>query len=375
MKQSNYDEALRKAAYDGLLNRTKALLKLGANPNATDEEGQTALHSAVAWFQPFMSDMLWRVHHTDPEVLEALIEGGAKLNVQDKKGVTPLLLACRNGNTKAAEFLSQRGADVKLTDGYGWSALTWHLWTNRYFVRRTALGEHLRKRGAVLTLWEALLMEDSGQAERLVDRAQLSATGPFKLTQLHLAARAGMLRVTEQLLTKGADVRATDSNNTTPLHFAMGGYSSFSNSGMAWHRLGSQKDRERLVLLLLKAGAPLDIQASYYGFDPEDPGGTTPLEWAVGLQQVGLMRLLLKAGGNPNQPNQYGDPILMDAIDTKNAAVVKVLLEAGANPEARDTVWSAWEAAEKLPPIRRLLQEAIKKKNTPSPVIGRGGRG
>ena len=366
------DAELRGAAYNNRLNRTKALLKLGANPNATDEDGQTALHSAVAWFQPFMSDMISR-WYTKPEVLEALIEGGARLDIQDNEGVTPLSLACRNGNEACAQFLLERGADPNQRDHHGWSALTWHLWKNMY-LGKFALRERFLTKKTVQTLWDALLVFDNRLAERLVEGAPLTPLGPYQLTLLHLAARADSVRVTERLLARGADVRALDSDHATPLHFAMGGHSWISNSGMGgWKRWGPQKDRERLATLLLKAGARVDVQASWYGYDPEFPEGETPLEWAIGLKSVGLVRVLLRGGADPNQKNQYGEPVLMDAIDTKNADVVKVLLEAVANPEVRDTVWSAWKAAEKLPRVRRLLQEAIKKKNTPSPVIGRGG--
>ncbi|WP_309722960.1 ankyrin repeat domain-containing protein [Armatimonas sp.] len=359
------DAELRSAAYNNRLNRTKALLKLGANPNATDEDGQTALHAAVAWFQPPMSDMIVR-WYTEPEVLEALLDAGALLNIRDKEGMTPLLLACRNANGPAALFLLERGADPKELDRFGWSALTWQLWKGRWWPRKTRLEGQLLKHGAVLTLWDALLQGNLPLAEQLVERAPLTPIGPYKTTLLHLAARAGSLRVTESLLRRDADVQAADIWNQTVLHFALGGYKALSipAGSHSWHRFGLQKDRDRLVTLLLKVGAQLNVRASDFEFDPTDPSGETPLEWALGLQNVGLMRLLLKAGADPNQKSEYGEPILFDAISTKNAEIVKVLLDAGADPAVRVSFADrdALSLAKETPKIERLVRAALKRR-------------
>jgi uncharacterized protein len=358
------DAELRSAAYNNQLNRTKALLKLGANPNATDDEGQTALHAAVAWFQ-YDSDMIGRFP-TDPEVLEALLEGGAALNPVDKEGYTPLLLAARNDNNRAVHFLVEHGADGKRTDPSGWSALTWFLWKNRYYPNaRKTLEPFLRSKGIPLTLWDALILNDTRRAEQLTAPVPINTKGGAGRTLLHLAATYGNTSVAAQLLARGADVNATDALKRTPLHYAMGGeFWVNANAFTGWQKFGAQKGRERLVTLLLKAGADPMAQDDFYGLKEEvkDFRGSTSLEWAIGFQRPELLRLLLRAGGDPNQLTAHYAPLLFAAIATKNADLVRVLLEAGANPKAMNGDKSAREIAAKLPRIQHLLREALAKK-------------
>ncbi|WP_394792826.1 ankyrin repeat domain-containing protein [Armatimonas sp.] len=358
------DEELRRAAYENQLNRTKALLKLGADPNATDEEGQTALHAAVAWFQP-SSDMISRFH-TDPEVLGALLEGGARLDPVDNEGYTPLLLAARNDNNRAVRFLVERGADCKRTDPSGWSALTWFLWKSSYFPHaRKTLEPFLRSKGIPITLWDALILNDRRRAEQLTTPVPINTKGGAGRTLLHLAATYGHTSVAAQLLARGADVNATDALKRTTLHYAMGGEFWVNvNAFSGWQKFGAQKGRERLVSLLIKAGATLDTQDDFYGLREEEPDfrGSTPAEWAIGFQRPDLLRVLLRAGADPNQPSRRRKPLLFEAIRTKNADLVHVLLEAGADPRATNYDESTLKAAEKLPRIQRLLREALAKK-------------
>ena len=72
------------------------LLERGADPNATDRDGKTALHFAA--------------EAGDVEAISALLKAGAKLEVG---GVTPLHLAASNGKLDAVRRLLDGGADAK----------------------------------------------------------------------------------------------------------------------------------------------------------------------------------------------------------------------------------------------------------------------
>lgn len=78
----------------------ETLLKKGANPNLRDSEsGETLLMSAA--------------RYSTPEVVQALIEGGADVNVRNKSGQTALTLADNNDNLRREEIvalLKRRGA-------------------------------------------------------------------------------------------------------------------------------------------------------------------------------------------------------------------------------------------------------------------------
>ncbi|KAM6202703.1 60 kDa lysophospholipase [Rhynchocyon petersi] len=62
-------------------------------------------------------------HAGDLEVLQALLDAGSDLAVEDFSGQTPLHVAARRGHARAVSLLLQRGADVQACDGDGVSPL------------------------------------------------------------------------------------------------------------------------------------------------------------------------------------------------------------------------------------------------------------
>src|SRR5262249_12242159 len=60
-----------------------SLLKKGADVNAAQSDGATALH--------------WAAYNNDAETTAALLKAGAKANVKNDLGVTPLALAAQQG--------------------------------------------------------------------------------------------------------------------------------------------------------------------------------------------------------------------------------------------------------------------------------------
>jgi len=74
------------------------LIKAGANVNATNNDGATALYNAV-----------W---NKNVELVLRLIKGGANLNACDHDGFTPLLDACHNGHVELVQILLKGGANV-----------------------------------------------------------------------------------------------------------------------------------------------------------------------------------------------------------------------------------------------------------------------
>src|SRR4051794_9798117 len=63
----------------------RALLEQRANVNAPQADGMTALH--------------WATHHDDLDSVKLLLTAGADAKAASRYGVTPLSLACTNGNT------------------------------------------------------------------------------------------------------------------------------------------------------------------------------------------------------------------------------------------------------------------------------------
>ncbi len=90
--------ALRAAARLGPVESLKFLFAAGADVNAKDAAGGTALLRAAY------------VDFPDPARIKLLLDHGAETNVRDASGDTPLMKARRRGETKIVELLVNAGA-------------------------------------------------------------------------------------------------------------------------------------------------------------------------------------------------------------------------------------------------------------------------
>ena len=72
----------------------RSLLKQKVDVNAPQVDGMTALH--------------WAAYQDDTETGKLLLDAGANVKAENRYGVTPLSLACQNGNTALVEAVAQR---------------------------------------------------------------------------------------------------------------------------------------------------------------------------------------------------------------------------------------------------------------------------
>jgi uncharacterized protein len=63
------------------------------------------------------------VRRGDLECLKRLLTAGADINARDRYGQTALMIAARNGESSVARFLMENGAGLDYTAKYGLSAL------------------------------------------------------------------------------------------------------------------------------------------------------------------------------------------------------------------------------------------------------------
>ena len=61
-----------------------------------------------------MTALHWAVYHDDREMAGQLLRAGASVKAANRYGVTPLSLACTNGNEVLVELLLKAGADPNL---------------------------------------------------------------------------------------------------------------------------------------------------------------------------------------------------------------------------------------------------------------------
>ena len=95
------DSPVADAAERGDVGAVRSLLRGGADANAAQSDGMTALH--------------WAATHNHVEIARTLLYAGATVRATTRLGgYAPLHLAARSGNTELAEILLEAGADPNL---------------------------------------------------------------------------------------------------------------------------------------------------------------------------------------------------------------------------------------------------------------------
>ena len=313
----------------------RSLLKQGANVNATQADGTTALH--------------WSSYRDDLESADLLIRSGANVNARNDLGATPLWAACQNGsesmvgrlltagaNPNAAlllgetpvmvagrsgspavvELLAAKGANVNARAARGQTALMWAVaqkhpevvkvliangadiharsdsWTEVMAVPPHGYLEYNRAipHGSDTALMFAARVDDLASAKLLVAAgANVNDEDAWGVSAVVLAAHSGFTDVVEFLLEKGANANS-DRAGFTALHEAV------------------MRRDENLVKVLLDHGADANLpvrswtptrrSSRDFNFPPELIGAT-PFWLAARFTEPEIMRLLVKHGADP----------------------------------------------------------------------------
>jgi ankyrin repeat protein len=150
------------------------LIRNGADVNAVNAEGKTALRFAASM--------------KTPDILLALLEKGALVNFQGPDGTTALMIAARN-SLRNTEILLSHGARVDLMDD----------------IKQTVI-------------FYAVLGDEPAVIPILVaSKASINLYNQYGNTPLILAATKGKPAIVAELLRQGADPSLTDKNGITAL--------------------------------------------------------------------------------------------------------------------------------------------------------------
>ena len=115
-----------------------------------------------------------------------------------------------------------------------------------------------------------------------------------------MAAAANQTRVAEELISRGADVRARNRRGAEPLHYAVDG----GPDSPVW----DPNEQTMIIARLIRAGA-----------DPNavDKSEVAPLHRAVRNRCAAAVRALIEGGADPRAPNRNGStPILLATLNT-----------------------------------------------------------
>jgi ankyrin repeat protein len=201
MPPSENDARLLAAARAGDTGAIRSALAAGANPDARDAHGATALLIAARADQA--------------GAFQALIDAGADVDLQDDDRANPFLWAGAEGRLDILRLANEAGADPAITNRYGGVALIpaserGHVEVVRYLLGETDVDVDHANRLGWTALLEAILLSDGGPGHQAivalliehgadVDLADRDGVRPLT----HARAR-GFTAIAEQLMDAGA---------------------------------------------------------------------------------------------------------------------------------------------------------------------------
>src|SRR5689334_7915687 len=158
-EQQALDAMLIRAAESGDMPAVVSLLQAGANINATDERGRTAVMAAT--------------HANQVETVRALIAAGADINIRDDRLDNPFLYASAEGLFEIVQLTIEANADTRLTNRFGGTALIpaaerGHVEIVRELLTRTDVDvDHINNLGWTALL-EAIILSDGGERHQQI---------------------------------------------------------------------------------------------------------------------------------------------------------------------------------------------------------------
>ncbi|PYS43557.1 MAG: hypothetical protein DMG14_00505, partial [Acidobacteria bacterium] len=263
------DSRLADAAMKRDTATVRALLQQKVDVNAPGKDGTPALH--------------WIVRVDDLETAQLLIRAGADVKFADRYGVTPLYLACANGNAGMIKLLLDAGS---------------------------------ADRTAETALMTAVKVGNVDSVQLLLDRgAKVDTTDPtYKQTALMIAVRENHSDVVRLLVERGANVNAQTRTGPTPAWILPNSVPGF----------GFGKG-------IIRGGLPADRGSRYF-----IPGGLTPLLYAARDGRLEPAKILVAAGANLEQKDPNDITPLIMAISNNHVEVARFLIEKDAQINVSD---------------------------------------
>jgi len=293
----------------------RALLAAGADVNAPQTDGATALH--------------WAVYRGDAATADLLIEAGANVNAANRNGATPLSLASVNGDAAMLTLLLEAGADANESQPFG----------------KTPLMLAARN-GNPAAL--AVLLDHGADVN-----AKESLRGT---TALMWAADEAHPAAVELLIRRGADISARSdatprgrgpalgkANDPRKAVAALGAALAAGQEALDLRALSALRDGDSAPAAPADANgndvdeaappaAPVRRAPRRREGPPADGGALTALTYAARANDVESTRILLEAGADVNEVSGYGWSPLLVATQNRYYKLASFLLDRGADP-------------------------------------------
>lgn len=250
------------AAGCGNIQILNLLIQKGAKIDVQDKSGSTALY--------------WAARHGHTETLCFLHQQECPLNVQDKSGETALHVAARYGNVEVVQYLCKIGVNPDLQDREQETPLHCAAWHGYYAVAKSlceaGCDVHIKNKERETPLLTAAARGYVDIVECLMEHcADMDAIDTDGHTALHLAVRRCQIEVVKYLLAQGCFVDVQDLHGNSAVHIAC------KDGNLA------------IVMALCDANCNLGITNKY---------GRTPLHLAANAGSMDVVRHLCLAGVN-----------------------------------------------------------------------------
>lgn len=330
--------ALMTVARTNRVEAAKLLIARGADTNAVEQwRGQTALMWASAQSQPEMVKLLIK-HGADVNARSWIRKWPRKVTAEPRPqnrpsgGFTPLLLAAREGCAACAQALVEGGADIDLADPDNISPLLMAVLNARFDV-----AAYLISAKADVNKWDTW-----GRAP-LYSAVDYNTTPRGGRPDRPSLDKTTAVEVVEQLLQAGANPNMQ--LKLFPPYRSLGqdrGGDSMLTVGTTPLLRAAKAGDTASIKLLLEHGAMVDLQNTL---------GITPLMAAAGVGSTTIdirarfrneqtcieaAKRLLAAGADVNAQRNNGQTALHGAAQWGWTEFVRFLADSGANLQAKD---------------------------------------
>lgn len=255
-KNQHGETALMFAVYYQRLGMVQDVLNGGAMVDLQNNKGQTALNAAVCKNRldivQYLLDknanilinnvLIDAVYQESLDMIELLLKRGANVNAQDENGRTALMVAVEKNHYNMAHFLLQSGAvdSINVQDKYGKTTLMLTLLNHHPYEIFKLLIENgadvnIKIKGLPLLIYiidkffrdrniENVVYEQMLNSLLNASDINVNAMGSYKETALMLASLFRGLETVQRLLEKGARVDLQNQHGQTALDFAQEEY-------------------------------------------------------------------------------------------------------------------------------------------------------
>jgi ankyrin repeat protein len=329
------------AAMRGDAAAVRALLAKGADVNAPQGDGATALHWAVYRGDKVLAGLLIRAGanvkaanrdgstplwlasvNGSADIIAALLEAGADANEQLPLGRTPLMIAARTGNVDAMKVLLDHGADVNAKDALRgttpimWAADEGHAAAIKLLIDR---GADFRARSAPAERGRGPALGKSGDPRRAVAALGAAVASGKPIPGL---GQLGGLNGSARAAGRGDVEAAAAAGGRGDVSTATGG-GGRRGGGRGAAPGGDGFDQNDDAAVAAFGGR---------GPQPKDGGQLTPLVFATRANDLESVKVLLAAGSDVNGVTGYGWSPLLVATQNRYYKLGAYLLDHGANP-------------------------------------------